>query len=381
MPTNLVSVVMQFLTPEMIAKIASALGLDPNVVQKAIGGAVPTLLSSLSDVASTPNGARQLTNVLTQQQSGSLDTLKGLIGSSAQGTLVQSGSNLLSGLFGGGTMDTMAQSIGKFAGVDPGAGKSVLGVLGPVVLGVLGQQQRSTGMDASGLASLLSSQKGQIAAAIPSALADHLSAAGLIDRATGSLRSATSAASATGGRIAGAAQQTMKGAGQAAYAPTRSAPSQWSYWLIGLAVLGGIAWYALGRTGEKVAELPRPAPIPSATVGVAPTDPRIGGVSLTNHLNSWLDALRSTLPGITDATSAQQALPILQEATVQLNEVRKLAPALTPDGKRALTKLIAEATPTINQLCDKALATPGTADILKPSIDALRGSLDTLSRA
>jgi hypothetical protein len=32
-------------------------------------------------------------------------------------------------------------------------------------------------------------------------------------------------------------------------------------------------------------------------------------------------------------------------------------------------------------LCDKALATPGTADILKPSIDALRGSLDTLSRA
>src|SRR5271170_5006431 len=170
MPTNLVSVVMQFLTPEMIAKIATALGLDPNVVQKAIGGAVPTLLSSLSDVASTPNGARQLTNVLTQQQSGSLDTLKGLIGSSAQGTLVQSGSNLLSGLFGGGTLDTMAQSIGKFAGVDPDASKSVLGVLGPVVLGVLGQQQRSAGLDAGGLASLLSSQKGQIAAAIPSTL-------------------------------------------------------------------------------------------------------------------------------------------------------------------------------------------------------------------
>ncbi len=40
---NLVSVVMQFLTPDMIAKIGSALGLDRNVAQKAIGGAVPAL--------------------------------------------------------------------------------------------------------------------------------------------------------------------------------------------------------------------------------------------------------------------------------------------------------------------------------------------------
>ena len=40
MATNLVSVVMQFLTPDMIAKIASALGLDRSLAQKAIGGAI-----------------------------------------------------------------------------------------------------------------------------------------------------------------------------------------------------------------------------------------------------------------------------------------------------------------------------------------------------
>ncbi len=72
---NLVSVVMQFLTPDMIAKIASVLGLDRNLVQKAIGGAVPALLSSVADSAATPGGMRQLFNLL-QQQSGSLDTLK-----------------------------------------------------------------------------------------------------------------------------------------------------------------------------------------------------------------------------------------------------------------------------------------------------------------
>src|SRR5262245_27270573 len=211
MAANLVSVVMQFLTPDMIAKIASALGLDRSLAQKAIGGAVPALLASVADLASTPNGARQLTNTLAQQPLGSLDTIKILIGGSAQNTqstLAETGSSMLSGLFGGGALDTMAQTIGKFAGLDAASGKSMLGMLAPVVLGVLGQQQRSAGLDASGLASLLSSQKDQIAAAIPSGLADRLSAAGLIDRAEASLRSGAATASAAGSRIAGAGQTT-----------------------------------------------------------------------------------------------------------------------------------------------------------------------------
>ena len=385
MAANLVSVVMQFLTPDMIAKIASALGLDRSVAQKAIGGAVPALLASLADVASTPNGARQLANTLAQQQPGSLESLKGLIGGSGPNTLAETGSSMLSGLFGGGALDTMAQSIGKFAGLDGGSSKSLLGMLGPVVLGALGQQQRSAGLDASGLASLLGSQKDQIAAAIPSGLADQLSAAGLIDRAAGSLRSGAAAASAAGSRIAGASERTIAGASQAASATTsaashRSGPigwQAWPYWAV-------LLWYALGRPGgETVAEMPRPAATQPATgtVGMAPSDLTIGGVNLANQVNSSIGTLRSVLPTITDAASAQAALPKLREATAQLNEVSNLAAKLTPEGKSALAKLIAAATPAINQMCDKVLATPGVGDIAKPAIDELRGKLDTLSRA
>jgi len=43
--TNLVSLVMQFLTPEMIGRVGTALGLDRNLVQSAIGAAVPGLLA------------------------------------------------------------------------------------------------------------------------------------------------------------------------------------------------------------------------------------------------------------------------------------------------------------------------------------------------
>jgi uncharacterized protein DUF937 len=360
----------------MIAKIASALGLDRSVAQKAIGGTVPALLASLADLASTPNGARQLSSTLAQQQSGSLESLKSLIGGSGQNTLADTGSSMLSGLFGSGTLDTMAQSIGKFAGVDAGSAKSIVGMLGPVVFGALGQQQRSAGLDASGLASLLGSQKDQIAAAIPSALADQLSAAGLIDKAAGGLRSGAAAASAAGSRVAGASQ--------AAYAATRTASSQWPYWLAGLIVLGGLAWYALERPGsETVAELPRPAAVQPATgtVGMAPADLTVGGVNLANQVSSSVGALRSVLPGITDVASAQAALPKLREATAQLNEVGNLAAKLSPEGKSALARLIAAAMPTINQMCDKVLATPGVGDVAKPTIDELRGRLDTLSRA
>jgi hypothetical protein len=384
MATNLVSVVMQFLTPDMIAKIASALGLDRTVAQKAIGGAVPALLSSLADVASTPAGARQITNTLAQQP-GSLESLKSLMGGSGQNNLAETGSSMLSGLFGGGALDTMAQTIGKFAGVDGGSIKSLLGMLGPVVLGTLGQQQRSAGLDASGLASLLGSQKDQIAAAIPSGLTDQLSAAGLIDKASGSLRSGAAAASAAGSHIASASERTVAGASQAASAATtRAASSQWPLWLAALAVLGGLAWFALGRPGnETVAESPRPTAMQPATgtVGLAPSDLTIGGVNLANQVNSSVGALRSVLPTITDAASAQAALPKLREATAQLNEVSNLATKLSPEGKSALAKLIVAATPTINQMCDKVLATPGVGDVAKPAIDELRGRLDTLSRA
>jgi hypothetical protein len=384
MAANLVSVVMQFLTPDMIAKIASALGLDRSVAQKAIGGAVPALLASLADVASSPNGARQLSSTLAQQQPGSLDGLKNLIGGSGQNALAESGLNMLSGLFGAGALDAMAQSIGKFAGVDASSGKSIVAMLGPVVLGALGQQQRSAGLDASGLASLLGSQKEQIAAAIPSGLADQLSAAGLIDSAAGTLRSGTAAASAAGSRIASPSERTVAGASRAAYAATSSASSRWPYWLAALVVLGGLAWYVIERqAGETVAELPRPATTQPATgtVGVAPSNLTIGGVNLANQVNSSIGTLRSVLPTITDAASAQAALPKLREATTQLNEVGDLAAKLSPEGKSALAKLIVAATPTINQMCDKVLATPGVGDIAKPAIDQLRGKLDTLSRA
>ena len=129
--------------------------------------------------------------------------------------------------------------------------------------------------------------------------------------------------------------------------------------------------------------MPRPATTQpeTGTVGIAPSNLTIGGVNLANQVNSSVGSVRSALETIKDAASAEAAVPKLREATTQLNEVGNLATRLTPEGKSALAKLIAAATPTINQMCDKVLATPGVGDIAKPAIDELRVKLDTLSRA
>ncbi len=123
---------------------------------------------------------------------------------------------------------------------------------------------------------------------------------------------------------------------------SRAAPSQWPYWILGLAVLGGLAWYGLRRPKENaVAELPRPAANqPSTTtVGMAPADLSVGGKNLATEVNASVGTLRSVLPGITDSASAQAALPKIQEAAAQLNEVGALSSKLTPEGKSALAKI------------------------------------------
>ncbi len=375
MAINLTSAITQLLTPEVIGQIASFLGIDRNLAQKAAGAAIPTILTGLTDLAGTSAGASQLSKLLSQQQASSPTDL--LRNTGAPG-FAQTGSNMLSGLLGGRTLDTMGQAIGKFAGMGDVGGKSLLGMIGPLVLGALGQHQRDAGLDANGLASLLRSQKDQMTAAIPSGLADQLGSAGLIDRAEAGVRSGMSSAAAAGNRMADASGQAAAGASRAALAASNT---QWPYWLAALVVLGGLAWWALQRPGEPtVAERTTVTQPATGTVGMAPAALTVDGVNLANKVTSSIDTLKTTLPTITDAAGAQAALPKINDASAQLDGITAQAAKLSPDGRSALAKLIVAATPAINQMCDKVLATPGVADVARPAIDNLRAKLDALAK-
>jgi hypothetical protein len=288
---------------------------------------------------------------------------------------------MLSGLFGGKTMDSMAQVMGRFAGIGEGGGKSLLGVLGPIVLRALGQHQRDAGLDTNELASLLRSQKDQIVAAIPPGLADQLGVAGLIDKAQAGARTGAAAASAAGSGIAGAADRAGAGASWMA-ASTANRATRWPYWLAALILVGGIAWYASGGRMEEQTVAVQPPATKSATetVGMAPANLTVDGVNLASQINSSINVLKSTLPTISDSTAARAALPRINDAIAQLDDVSARAAKLPPDARTALVKLIVVATPVINQMCDRVMAIPGAGDVAKPAIDDLHAKLDALAK-
>lgn len=235
MTTNLVSTITQVLNSDVVARIASGLGIDAAQVARAIQAGVPGLLAALTSLVSKPAGATALSKTVAQQDPSILASLASILGGSGQSTLVDRGASTLSSLLGSQTMSALTDAVGRYAGVGGTSSKSLMGLLGPVVLSVLAQQQRAKGLDAAGLGGLLAAQKDNIARALPAGFADHLSDTGILDRV---------------------------GVKQSRFTPTyaRPQPTSWNLgWVLpalGILAVGGLAWYLLRNQPQNVAILP-----------------------------------------------------------------------------------------------------------------------------
>ncbi len=58
---NLVSLAMNFVTPAIVSRIASALGIDSKIAQMAISAALPSILAGIAGKSTKPDGLRMLT--------------------------------------------------------------------------------------------------------------------------------------------------------------------------------------------------------------------------------------------------------------------------------------------------------------------------------
>jgi len=105
----------------------------------------------------------------------------------------------------------------------------------------------------------------------------------------------------------------------------------------------------------------------------------IGGLDIGKQVTDNITSLRTTLDGVTDAASAQTALPKLREVAAQIDKVDAMIGQLSPEQRKLLSGLVNPLMPTLNQLFDKVLSIPGVAELLKPTIDALRGKLAVLT--
>jgi len=389
MAVNLVGMVMQYLTPDRIERIAAAFNLDSKSAQSVAEVSVPSLLAELASVAVQPGGAQKVVDAV-RQHSGTLHSRANAVGGSAnQAVLADKGTQWFSSLFGDQNHSALTGAIAKFCGLSQAASEALLGLFLPVVLGTISKQLGTSTLNASSVTRLLASQKDNIAAALPSGFADLLRGTGLLGAPSGAVGAVSAAANqasmaastatdggsraATASRAATTATRAASDAGAGADSPTAPGSFNWLFWIIPALILAAlIAWFFASNRLEHVAQPP-----------VNPTTQNLmlAGVDVGKEIVGGVENLRAALQGVTDADSAKAALPKLQDAKGQIDKVNGLIGQLSPEQRKILAGLVNQFMPTINPLFDKVLTIPGVAESIKPTIDGVRTTLTSLSAA
>ena len=319
MSINFVSLVSQYLTPALIGRISSALGIDRTLVGKAIIALAPALLRTLAGVASTPLGAQRLSNAIEKQDPSVLDSLEAEIGGPGQESIVKGGIGALESLLGGSTLSALTGALSKFSGLGEETASSLIGMLTPAVLGKAGVP----GFEA------------------PPA------------------------------RPSQAEQAPFPRPVPAAEAP-QSFNWRWVFAALATIALAS-AWY-LGNRPAQVVEQTKP-PAMQLTQNLS-----VDGVDLRFSVQKALDGVKTALQGVRDTASAQAALPQLEKSSIEFDKLRTLAAKLPADSKTSFAVLVGQLRPSIEELFNKVLEIPGVAPIAKPVIDGLRAKLDALSK-
>jgi hypothetical protein len=349
--------------------ISSILGLNQDQTKRATAAAVPTLLAGLTHLSSTPHGAEQLHNAVSQQDTGFLDNLSDHV--TGQGaSLAERGSGLLSSLLGGGTISKLSGVLSRFTGVGEGATGKLMGLLTPAVLGVLGRQTRSQGLNAGGLANFLAGQKDNIRGALPAGLGSMLSsvlpgASHLFETARPAARTPEEA----GRRPAGAHVP-----------PRKSSVLQWAIPL--LLILGALALFWAWSNRHRAA---REAPMaPTAAAPTAPAEREMRGAPATgvaSQASQLITQATNVFNGIGDAASAQAAAPTLDDINNRLADLRPAWDRLSGTARTSAQETLRPQVDRLKQLAQSALDKPGVADAVRPQIERIITSVDTMAAA
>ena len=201
----------QHVNADTIGQIANQIGATPGQTQAAVSAAMPMLLGALARNSATPQGAAGILGALDRDHDGSLlDNLGGLLGGISGGSRSSAGGmgdigGILGGLLGGGAsggsgggmMDmggailghvfggkqgNVAASLGKSTGLQSGQILQLLAMLAPIVMAVLGKQNKqSGGLDQGGLADILGGAFQKSAAQAPASVTANAGAGGIGD--------------------------------------------------------------------------------------------------------------------------------------------------------------------------------------------------------
>lgn len=138
--------------PQITRSLAQRFGVSEAMIKKALLIAIPLLLAALARNSSSRGGADSLLGALTRDHDGSV---MNDVESVFANPTTRKGDRIVKKVLGDDS-DDVAQTITRATGVDGG---SLLQAIAPIVMGILGQQVRSQGLDAGTLANTLQDEE------------------------------------------------------------------------------------------------------------------------------------------------------------------------------------------------------------------------------
>jgi hypothetical protein len=136
--------------------IARQVGVDSDSAMKVVAGALPAILSGLSNNTRDASGASALADALDRDHDGSvLEDVAGFVGG---GGAAGAGSGILRHVLGS-RQGSVEAALGQMSGIDAGSAGQILTMIAPLLMGLLGREKRSRGLDAGALADLLGAER------------------------------------------------------------------------------------------------------------------------------------------------------------------------------------------------------------------------------
>ncbi len=164
--TTFLDAVASAVTPELASVAALAHGAPPEAMERALGGAIHTVLGALAGKVREAPYAAQLHLSLSHSSTDVTprSVIDSVAGAGGNALLLESGATLVQGLFGQ-SGDTVAGMIGKMAGLSDGT--ALLGHAGAMALAIVGARVRAEALDADGLAAALREERELLRKAMP----------------------------------------------------------------------------------------------------------------------------------------------------------------------------------------------------------------------
>jgi hypothetical protein len=166
--SSLISDLASQLSSNTVSKIAEQLGVDSDVAQKAVGAALPALISGLSMAAEDPKKGAQLANVVNEHEAheGSLlDHLMDIFNRVAHGSTGSEQkpdlTQVLPEILGDHTK-RVERSVSHTSGLSMDMVQRLMKYLAPVLVGVIAKQMSGKHVDAESVNKHLGQEQAQI---------------------------------------------------------------------------------------------------------------------------------------------------------------------------------------------------------------------------